>query len=253
MYCARMNAATAPGVLQGAPVAAVGAGFVGCLAATAFAAGVLADGSPEAPLVAVLFAPLPLVAALVVTLQPRNSVGWLLLVIAAMQGVGTFGLSMGERLSESAGQSLAWIGQIAFLAPAVTGTFLLLLFPNGHLPSSRWRPAVWVAGASITMIAFAFLLSPGPMDGNGLENPFGIGRLERFFAVAVPVAYVAVLTSGLASLASLAFRYAKGDRRTRRQLLFPCVAAALMALAWLAVMLLPEAQADDAAAVLGLR
>jgi hypothetical protein len=47
-------------------------------------------------------------------------------------------------------------------APGIglAGTFLLLLYPDGHLPSPRWRPVAWLSAVTIVMVTVAADLSP---------------------------------------------------------------------------------------------
>jgi hypothetical protein len=48
---------------------------------------------------------------------------------------------------------MSWLGNWAW-APGLglLMTFALLLFPDGRLPSRRWRPVAWLSAASIAMI-----------------------------------------------------------------------------------------------------
>ena len=43
-------------------------------------------------------------------------------------------------------------------------TFLLLLFPDGHLPSPRWRWFAWSLGVALVVVFFSILLDPRPME-----------------------------------------------------------------------------------------
>ena len=48
------------------------------------------------------------------------------------------------------GTLVAWLGEWVWIAGVgPVGTFGLLLFPNGRLPSRRWRPVAWLAAAGL--------------------------------------------------------------------------------------------------------
>jgi hypothetical protein len=95
------------------------------------------------------------VGALVASRHPRNTIGWLFCAIGL--AVGFNGLAGGYaeywlvsgRGSRSLGETAAWFGTWAWTAQLVALTFLLLLFPDGRLPSPRWRPMTWLAGLGI--------------------------------------------------------------------------------------------------------
>src|SRR6266446_2765485 len=60
-------------------------------------------------------------------------------------------------------------------------TFLLLLFPNGHLPSPRWRFLAWLIAVLLAVYSITFLLSPYPYANSAIDlrlaaerNPMGI-------------------------------------------------------------------------------
>ena len=86
-----------------------------------------------------------LVGALVAAGRPRNPVGWLLLTIGVTGAIGLpasvlydwdrqhAGTFTGAAFNAWLGGAL-WLLWIGFLVPRV-----MLLFPNGKLPSRRWR------------------------------------------------------------------------------------------------------------------
>jgi signal transduction histidine kinase len=110
----------------------------------------------------------------------------------------------------------AWTWAAVFPALAL---LLPLLFPDGRLPSPRWRPVLAlgtvVVGATCLVAAFA----PGPVAGlDDVGNPLGVealraarGPVQALLAVALPVL-------ALAGLASLVVRWRAADVTARRQL-----------------------------------
>jgi hypothetical protein len=45
---------------------------------------------------------------------------------------------------------MSWVGScLWYIALGLAGTFLLLLFPDGRLPSPRWRPVAWATGVDL--------------------------------------------------------------------------------------------------------
>ncbi len=130
------------------PAAALaGCGLLLLLVAALVALSVLAR-RPGYPLQPIMIAvPAAAVGLLVARRQPRNPNGWLLLSIAAAillsTGAGAYSL-----LVYKSGRQLPFgsVGLVLYQlwSPALALFLLLiLLFPDGHLPSPRWRRAVW--------------------------------------------------------------------------------------------------------------
>ena len=90
------------------------------------------------------------VGAVLVTLRPRNVLGWLVLGLglgvawaSGLQSYGYQGVAAGWPAAEAvdaAGYSLFAVSQYLMI------TFLLLFYPDGRLPGPRWR---WVAAAVV--------------------------------------------------------------------------------------------------------
>ena len=55
-------------------------------------------------------------------------------------------------------------------------TWPLLLFPDGHLPSRRWRPVAALLALALGGVALRGMLDPGTLDDidGGVPNPLGI-------------------------------------------------------------------------------
>ena len=78
--------------------------------------------------------------------------------------------------SRRLGETAAWYGTLSWIPfILVPCTFVLLLFPDGHLLSPRWRWVAWCAGAGIAGVFITTGLTPGPLeDQPTIDNPFGI-------------------------------------------------------------------------------
>ena len=73
---------------------------------------------------------------------------------------GDYWLDTGEG-SRALGQAAAVYGEISWVPfVLVPATFLLLLFPDGRLLSSRWRPVAWCAVVGIAGRGRTTVLNP---------------------------------------------------------------------------------------------
>ena len=163
-----------------------------------------------------------LLGALIVTRHPENRLGWVFTAIAFVHALGYLAAVVAGYFvfrgpaPEPAGVLLAWIFiWSANLHYVPSGTFVFLLFPDGHLPSRRWRPVVWLTLASIVGLAVATATLPGPLFVfTNLQNPFGVeGPLPLALA---GVSFLVAGGCAIASVASLFVRY-RGAAGVERQ------------------------------------
>jgi hypothetical protein len=93
----------------------------------------------------------------------------------------------------------------------------LLLFPDGRLPSPRWRPVAWCAGLGITGFVVGYALDAGPLaDFPQIVNPYGVDSpLVRVVQVA---AALVIVGSMVASAVSVIVRARRAGRVERQQI-----------------------------------
>jgi hypothetical protein len=122
------------------------------------------------------------VGAILVARMPENRVGWLLALSGGAFGVGDLTYQYADQvlfgqLGQLPGGTVAALLQNLTLSPALGPVGLaLLLFPDGRVPSRRWRLAVLPAIAGSALIAIGYALRPGPIDKpfEHVANPLGI-------------------------------------------------------------------------------
>jgi signal transduction histidine kinase len=133
---------------------------------------------------------------LVASRRPRNPIGWLFLfnaVVGGLQGVEDQYVRFALVTHPSSLPLVAWAAwlnswTLYLIFPAGGVALLMLLLPDGRLPSRRWRPVVAIAVASTAATVVLTALSPGPlaMSSNGVNfppptNPVGLALFQGIF------------------------------------------------------------------------
>jgi signal transduction histidine kinase len=184
-----------------------------------------------------------LITGLVVaTRRPDDLLGWLLLAIGA-----TWGLSPGSYGRYAILVSSLPLGRWAFAfdqwtwVPAIglLGTYMILLFPDGHLPSPRWRWLGWLTAISLVLASVAVLFSDDPLEvteGISVHNPFGIPPLSSVLHVLQAVTIVIPFCI-VASAVALVMRFRRSTGTERQQIRWLAFAAGLVATLYLITML----------------
>jgi hypothetical protein len=170
------------------------------------------------------------VGALLAWKRPGNPIGWLLSATGLVTAVAAFGgfLAHFPRTLTLAD----WLGCLFLLGFGLC-VFVVLLFPTGQLPSRRWRPVAWAAGAGLAgwVLGCAFAptiitMSPATRNPAGVTGP--AGDIFKLMAIG---AGVLIAAAGLAAVLSLAFRYRRAGTTRRAQLKWLLYAAAVIVVA----------------------
>ncbi len=108
--------------------------------------------------------------------------------------------------------------------------YILLVFPNGRLPSPKWRrPAALLTTVSAALVITGFFL-PGEVDESGLINPLGIESFATFKTGAAALFLVVLLVGSLIGSATAPlFRYRRASGIERLQLKWLIAAGAISA------------------------
>jgi hypothetical protein len=185
-------------------------------------------------LIYVPFLAFPIVGALIASKRPENPIGWICLV----SGLFWMSFALGDT---SNAYELATTGKVtssvkldaltqgSWVPPVgLLGIYMILLFPDGRLPSSRWRPFAWFSGAVMVLIPIVFVFVPGPLEDHpGVHNPFG---LEQYPWLPIVATFVVLLLPIciLASAASLVLRYRRSGGEAREQIKWLAFAASFV-------------------------
>ena len=180
----------------------------------------------------------PLVGALIIQQQPRNRIGWVLTAIGATWALASLGdmytawalvLHPG---SLPGGEVVVAVNSSMWLPPILLmGVYLILLFPDGRLPSPRWRILPWATLAVGVTGMLAISLFPGPIDDVAIpvkENPIGVealAGLEVVFAFILPLIPLSVLAAAVATV----LRYRRASGTARLQMKWLMAAGSLVA------------------------
>ncbi len=196
----------------------------------------IAAGRLDEAFFSVLLLSFPAVGFFVLSRRPDNRLAWLMVsmgvavaILGPATGYGAYAIENDLGFGPLA-LAIGGPGWVPFIA--VSG-FLLLLFPDGHLPSPRWRWLAWLCGVGLASVFVLIWFYPGDFADSGypdIQNPIGIDALKAVLdALSVLLLSAPLLVVG--GFVSLVVRMRRTtDDVVRHQIRWLAYAAALMAL-----------------------
>ena len=167
----------------------------------------------------------------IVVRHPTNTIGWLLLAVPT---IGFLAIVTGDYATHTLaidpgslpfGRLSAWLDRW-LLVPALAAFIpVFLLYPDGRLPSRRWRPVGVVAFGAPVFTAAAFALTPGvligamaDLEGMSVVNPMGIESAAGLIDTLTQIGSALMLLSAIAAVASIVVRYRRAETEVRQQI-----------------------------------
>jgi hypothetical protein len=174
-----------------------------------------------------LFVSFATVGALLASRWPKNAIGWIFCWLGLSFSLGSASEEYAlyalvtEAGSLPGAEGMLWL-TAWFGGPIVFALFSLvfLLFPDGRLPSRRWRPVVWLELVAVVCL-FAWAFEPGPLGNLGLvrvSNPFGIQGAAALLGTLGLVGFFMTLAVAVAGGISLVLRFRRARGVERQQI-----------------------------------
>jgi hypothetical protein len=165
---------------------------------------------------------------------PGNAIGWLLGLVGLSVAISTFteqyalyGLVTARGSVPAARLAGVVAGGTASLTIALLFP-LILLFPNGRLPSRRWRPVLWAIFVVVAGWASQLLQAGTTVTGgltNALDaahadypNPFPVFPRHGWYSDLLLVIFVLGIVTGMLVVASVFVRRRGASPELRKQL-----------------------------------
>ena len=142
------------------------------------------------------------------------------------------------------GAALAWVSSWLWVPHIGLFVFLALLFPDGRLPSPRWRPFAWLVG--MVVVAATVVVAYAPKRAAGFDfvnHPLGIQVATHAINPGETILYALALVAASSLLVRL--RHSKGVERQQvkwftyavtalaTSAIFAYVVSASMSVVWL--------------------
>jgi hypothetical protein len=153
--------------------------------------------------------------------SPKNPIGWLFCAIGLSFGVDHFSAEYAIYTLQAqpgapiGGDAAAWILSWAWILAVGLIVFLVLLFPDGRLPSRRWRWFAWLSLILTVTGAVWGAFTPGAILSLGqINNPLGVEGVPNVWKLTQTL----MLTLIFVSAASLFMRLRRASGVERQQI-----------------------------------
>jgi signal transduction histidine kinase len=190
------------------------------------------------------FAAIGVVGLAVAIHQPKNAIGWIYLVVW-LAAAGIFALLQEyaywvavSHPDAPGGAAAVWLGNWGWVPIFVLLlTYPFLLFPDGHLPSPRWRKVAYAISIAGTLWSISFALESADYTdalGRHVPNPFAPEALAPLFDGGRVLLSFVVIGLMAATVGSLVVRYRRSRGDEREQIRWLMLAGAITLL-WFAL------------------
>jgi signal transduction histidine kinase len=182
------------------------------------------------------------VGALIASRHSKSPIGWLFMTSAlGLVAAGSADNYVGVAATRTGWPGalwMAWANFYLFIAAFAAIPFILLLFPDGRLPSRRWRPVAWAMAVAPLIGGIGYAITPGLVGGDSgkFPNPTGIEGFKAVGSVLLTVSAFGSILAALACVVALVLRFRRARGEERQQLRWLAYAAGLSGLFLLAMM-----------------
>jgi len=201
------------------------------------------------------------VGGLIAARVPGNAIGWLLALEGLLLAVSMFLEQYGLRGLATAPGSLPAVRPISALGYSTQNLavasliVIVLLFPDGRLPSRLWRPVLWIAIAAVIVSGFGQLLQHGTVVQGSLTNalsaahvafpnPYGVLPRNGWYGGFLGAWALIGVIAALLTLISVFVRRRRASAELRQQLAWLAYVGALT-LIFAALMIVYSLATDD--------
>src|SRR5215212_3651383 len=140
----------------------------------------LRAGPAFAVLTGMLSLVFPAVGAIIASRLPTNPIGWIFCGVGLLYATQRFTQAYADyallvNFAFPGGEYMAWFSRLVDVTGLVlAGVFVMLLFPDGSLPSRRWRIVAWTAVCGVLLTALYAAFYPDDVGTAAhVPNPFG--------------------------------------------------------------------------------
>lgn len=175
------------------------------------------------------------VGALIISRRPRHPIGWIMLAIGLVSAIqGLLGESARQLYAPKPelGAALFFISNALSRLVLLLYGILLLLFPDGRLPSRRWRPVVVVGVVALTASCALDVITQGPLADYAMvtppQNPFGIPLPDVAGHIVGLSFFIGLFGFLLLSIVSVVLRFRRAGPELRLQLKWFALAGGLL-------------------------
>jgi signal transduction histidine kinase len=176
----------------------------------------------------------PLVGALIASAQPKNAVGWVFIVVGLFQAIqiSTEQYSTYSLLTRPdalpGGDPMAWVAAWAW-APSfvLLVTFAILLFPDGRLPSPRFRFVLVLVPTALLLFVGPIAVSGWGKRGVDLLLAEEAGDVAGFSLLLVGAGVLLAAAALVSSIIAMVGRFRRARGEERQQLKWFTYAAAI--------------------------
>jgi hypothetical protein len=174
------------------------------------------------------------VGAVVASRVPENRIGWIFCVTGVLIGATVLTWAYADYgLHATADRLPGAAAAASFPGEALAGLFgfAVLLFPDGRLPSPRWRPVAALLGFAMVLLFVTSMFRPGRLDDPFamVSNPLGVPGTREAMDAANVLGWVLVVIGFALGAASMLVRLRRAQGVERQQLKLVLAVGAMVA------------------------